>query len=87
MSMHLLGPWYTTTRYRSNSSTPRSSAKSDEHQKWLTKRGLNPKQISQKKTALFGTFWLVIVSLNMAKEKSAAVLNEKNMLTLFFIKK
>ena len=50
MSMHLLGPWYTTTRYRSNSSTPRSSEKSDEHQKWLTKRGLNSKQISQKKT-------------------------------------
>ena len=51
MSMHLLGPWMTTTRYNSKKKkrTPseRELQSRAEHDKWLMKMGAHPSQRSK----------------------------------------
>lgn len=51
MTMHLVGPYITTTKYNSKGKRKPNTAaqrKSDaEHEKWLRKRGLHPDQIGK----------------------------------------
>lgn len=51
MSMHLIGPWMTTTKYnrkaKKNKSQRQLKAEA-EHDAWLRKRGLAPDQLKEK---------------------------------------
>lgn len=55
MSMHLVGPYLTTTRYNGKKklSAKEQKAKAD-HEAWLKKQGLHPDQLATRK-ALKGT--------------------------------
>lgn len=51
MTMHLVGPWMTTTQYnRKNKKTKnkRELAAQAEHDAWLRKRGVHPEQLKQQ---------------------------------------
>lgn len=54
MSMHLLGPWMTTTKYnrKKNKRTPseRELQSRSEHDKWLKKMGAHPSQRTKANT-------------------------------------
>lgn len=50
MTMHLVGPWMTTTKYnRKNKKTKnkRELAAQAEHDAWLRKQGVHPEQLKQ----------------------------------------
>jgi bisphosphoglycerate-dependent phosphoglycerate mutase len=47
MTMHLLPAYFTTTRTKKKKA--KASKSNDEHQKWLSKRGLAPDQLKAKK--------------------------------------
>lgn len=52
MSMHLVGPYMTTTKYnrrKKPTKNKRQLAAQAEHDKWLTKMGVNPDQLAEKK--------------------------------------
>jgi len=53
MSMHLMGPYMTTTKYNSKKSNRKKTAKQlkaeAEHDKFLRKQGVHPEQLSAKK--------------------------------------
>lgn len=52
MSMHLVGPYLTTTKYGSKkkkSNSKRVAAATDKHNAWLEKQGLTPNQVKLKK--------------------------------------
>ena len=53
MTMHLLGPHMTTTKYNSKKSNRKKTAKllkaEAEHDKFLRKQGLHPEQLAAKK--------------------------------------
>ena len=52
MSMHLVGPYMTTTRYNSKkrkSNSKRAAEAEAKHNAWLVKQGLTPNQIQLKK--------------------------------------
>jgi|TARA_R110002153_G_scaffold123868_1_gene270017 hypothetical protein len=53
MSMHLLGPHMTTTKYNSKKSNRKKTAKmikaEAEHDKFLRKQGVHPEQLAAKK--------------------------------------
>ena len=52
MSMHLVGPYMTTTNYRKRKQkglTKRDRQAQAEHDKWLTKMGVHPDQLAEKK--------------------------------------
>jgi hypothetical protein len=53
MSMHLVGPYMTTTKYSSKGKKAANTAKlrkaTAEHDKWLRERGLHPEQRDLKK--------------------------------------
>jgi len=49
MSMHLEGPWVTTTRYNKKSkSSVRQQRANQEHEAWLRKQGLHRDQLKAK---------------------------------------
>lgn len=52
MSMHLVGPYMTTTKYnrkqKKNKSKKQLQAQA-EHEKWLRKKGVHPDQLSERK--------------------------------------
>jgi len=51
MSMHLLGPWYTTTNSKKRTKKSKSSKSLvSKHDQWLLKNGVHPEQIKLKKT-------------------------------------
>ena len=53
--MHLVGPYMTTTQYnrkRKPSKNKRNLVAQAEHDKWLTKRGIHPDQLAEKKKAI-----------------------------------
>ncbi len=55
MSMHLVGPYLTTTRYNSKqkkSNSVRKAAQEAKHNEWLAKQGLTANQIKMKKAFL-----------------------------------
>lgn len=56
MTMHLLGPWYTTTK--TNRKTKVKTKQLSKHDAWLLKHGVHPEQIKMKKS----------VDLNWVKE-------------------
>lgn len=52
MSMHLVGPYMTTTRYnrkQKKSNSARAATASAKHNEWLAKQGLTPNQIKMRK--------------------------------------
>ena len=51
MSMHLVGPYMTTTKYNRKQKKPNAKvAKAQaEHEKWLRKQGVHPEQLAAKK--------------------------------------
>ena len=52
MSMHLLGPHMTTTRYnrkQKQSKSKKLQKAQTEHEKWLRKQGVHPEQLEAKK--------------------------------------
>ena len=53
MSMHLMGPYMTTTKYNSKKSNRKKTAKllkaEAEHDKFLRKQGVHPEQLAAKK--------------------------------------
>jgi hypothetical protein len=50
MSMHLLGPWATTTRYSlKNKKNPKVTKAQHEHEQWLLTRGLHSSQLKKQK--------------------------------------
>ena len=50
MSMHLVGPYLTTTRYTSKKKLSAKEQKAKaEHEAWLKKQGLHPDQLSTRK--------------------------------------
>ena len=51
MSMHLVGPYMTTTKYNRKQKKPNAKvAKAQaEHEKWLRKQGVHPEQLEEKK--------------------------------------
>ena len=52
MSMHLVGPYLTTTKYNSKkkkSNSKKVAAASDKHNAWLEKQGLTPNQVKMRK--------------------------------------
>ena len=53
MSMHLMGPYMTTTKYNSKKSNRKKTAKQlkaeAEHDKFLRKQGVHPDQLTAKK--------------------------------------
>ena len=52
MSMHLVGPYMTTTKYnrrKKPTKNKRQLAAQAEHDKWLTKMGVHPDQLAEKK--------------------------------------
>jgi len=53
MSMHLMGPYMTTTKYNSKKSNRKKTAKQlkaeAEHDKFLRKQGVHPEQLAAKK--------------------------------------
>ena len=52
MSMHLVGPYMTTTQYnrrKKPTKNKRQLAAQAEHDKWLRKKGVHPKQLAEKK--------------------------------------
>jgi hypothetical protein len=53
MSMHLMGPYMTTTKYNSKKSNRKKTAKQlkaeAEHDKFLRKQGVHPDQLAAKK--------------------------------------
>jgi len=52
MSMHLVGPWMTTTKYNHKSKKNQSQRQlkaEAEHDKWLRKKGVHPDQLAAKK--------------------------------------
>jgi hypothetical protein len=52
MSMHLVGPYLTTTKYNSKkkkSNSKRLAAATDKHNAWLRERGLHPEQRTLQK--------------------------------------
>ena len=53
MSMHLMGPYMTTTKYNSKKSNRKKTAKQlkaeAEHDKFLRKQGVHPEQLAEKK--------------------------------------
>lgn len=52
MSMHLVGPYMTTTQYnrrKKPTKNKRQLAAQTEHEKWLTKMGVNSDQLAEKK--------------------------------------
>lgn len=52
MSMHLVGPYMTTTNYKKRKAkgiTQRDRAAKAEHDKWLRKMGVHPDQLAEKK--------------------------------------
>lgn len=52
MSMHLVGPYMTTTQYnrkQKKSNSARKAAADAKHNEWLAKQGLTPNQIKLKK--------------------------------------
>ena len=53
MSMHLMGPYMTTTKYNSKKSNRKKTAKQlkaeSEHDKFLRKQGVHPDQLTAKK--------------------------------------
>ena len=53
MSMHLMGPYMTTTKYNSKKTNRKKTAKQlkaeAEHDKFLRKQGVNPDQLAAKK--------------------------------------
>ena len=51
MSMHLVGPYMTTTKYNRKKKKPnaRQLRAQEEHDKWLTKMGVHPDQLAEKK--------------------------------------
>ncbi len=51
MTMHLVGPYMTTTKYNRKQKKPNAKvAKAQaEHEKWLRKQGVHPDQIAAKK--------------------------------------
>ena len=54
MTMHLVGPYMTTTRYNRKtkpSKNKRNIQAQAEHDKWLTKMGVHPDQLAEKKKA------------------------------------
>jgi len=51
MSMHLLGPWYTTTNTKKRGKKSNTSkALVSKHDQWLLKNGVHPEQIKLKKS-------------------------------------
>ena len=52
MTMHLVGPYMTTTKYnrkQKKSNNKRQLAAEAEHDKWLRKQGVHPEQLAAKK--------------------------------------
>ena len=52
--MHLVGPYMTTTKYNRRKKTTKNKrqlAAQSEHDKWLTKMGVHPDQLAEKKAA------------------------------------
>ena len=52
MSMHLVGPYMTTTNYKKRKQkgiTKRDKQANLEHDKWLRKMGVHPEQLAEKK--------------------------------------
>lgn len=52
MSMHLVGPYMTTTNYRKRKQkgmTKRDRQAQADHDKWLRKMGVHPEQLAEKK--------------------------------------
>lgn len=52
MSMHLVGPYMTTTNYKKRKQkglTKRDREAKVEHDKWLRKQGVHPDQLAEKK--------------------------------------
>lgn len=52
MSMHLVGPYMTTTNYKKRKRkgmTKRDRQAQVDHDKWLTKMGVHPDQLAEKK--------------------------------------
>lgn len=52
MTMHLVGPYMTTTKYnrkQKKSNNKRQLAAEAEHDKWLRKQGVHPEQLATKK--------------------------------------
>ena len=51
MSMHLVGPYMTTTQYSRKKKKPnaKQARANAEHEKWLRKRGVHPEQLEAKK--------------------------------------
>ncbi len=52
MSMHLVGPYMTTTNYKKRKQkglTKRDRDAKAEHDKWLRKQGVHPDQLAEKK--------------------------------------
>ena len=51
MSMHLVGPYMTTTQYNRKKKKPnaKQARANAEHEKWLRKMGVHPEQLEAKK--------------------------------------
>ncbi len=51
MSMHLVGPYMTTTQYNRKKKKPnaKQARANAEHEKWLRKKGVHPEQLEAKK--------------------------------------
>lgn len=51
MSMHLVGPYMTTTKYNRKKKKPNAKQlrAQEDHDKWLTKMGVHPDQLAEKK--------------------------------------
>ena len=51
MSMHLVGPYMTTTQYNRKKKKPnaKQARANAEHEKWLRKMGVHPEQLAAKK--------------------------------------
>ena len=51
MSMHLVGPYMTTTQYSRKKKKPnaKQARANAEHEKWLRKQGVHPEQLEAKK--------------------------------------
>lgn len=51
MSMHLVGPYMTTTQYNRKKKKPnaKQARANVEHEKWLRKKGIHPEQLEAKK--------------------------------------
>ena len=51
MSMHLVGPYMTTTKYNRKKKKPNAKQlrAQEDHDKWLRKMGVHPEQLAEKK--------------------------------------